>query len=141
MKRQHAGYTLVEVMVAVGIVAIISAVAMPAYSGYVKRGRLTEAFTGLGAGQTAAEQFWANNRTYSGFDSAASFPKAGSNFTFALSEASASGYTLTATGKDMLNGFVYTIDQNGNRKTSGVPQGWTGNENCWVGREDGKCAD
>lgn len=140
MKRQ-TGYTLIEVMVAVAIVAIIAGVAMPAYSGYIKRGRLTEAFTGLGAGQTSAEQFWANNRTYAGFDSAASFPKAGNNFTFTLSDAAASGYTLTATGKDMMSGFAYSIDQNGNRKTVSVPVGWTGNSNCWVDRESGKCAN
>ncbi|WP_342116169.1 type IV pilin protein [Pseudoduganella sp. OTU4001] len=141
MKRQHAGYTLVEVMAAVSIVAIITAVAMPSYTGYVKRGRLTEAFTGLGAGQTAAEQFWANNRTYSGFSSSASFPKNGNYFEFTLSDAGTSGYTLTATGKDMLTGFAYTIDQNGNRKTTSVPAGWTSSGTCWVDRENGKCAN
>lgn len=141
MKRQQAGYTLVEVMTAVAIVAIITAVAVPAYSGYVQRGRLTEAFTGLGAGQTAAEQFWANNRTYSGFAGAASFPQNGSYFEFTLSDADASGYTLKATGKSSLTGFSYTIDQNGNRKTTSVPSGWTGSETCWVAREDGKCAN
>lgn len=141
MKRQQTGYTLIEVMAAVAIVAIITAVAVPSYSGYVKRSRLTEAFTGLGAGQTAAEQFWANNRTYDGFDGAASFPKAGSHFTYALSDASASGYTLSATGSGMLAGFVYTIDQNGNRKTTSVPSGWTGSDVCWVDRENGKCAN
>lgn len=141
MKRQQAGYTLVEVMAAVAIIGIITAFAVPAYSGYVKRGRLTEAFTGLGAGQTSAEQFWANNRTYAGFESAGSFPKNGPNFDYALSDAGPSGYTLTATGKGMVQGFVYTIDQNGNRKTTAVPTGWTSNSQCWVDRESGKCTN
>ena len=57
MKRQQAGYTLVEIMPAVAIIAIITAVGMPAYSGYVKRGRLTEAFTGLGAVKEATSVY------------------------------------------------------------------------------------
>ncbi|MYN04901.1 prepilin-type N-terminal cleavage/methylation domain-containing protein [Pseudoduganella sp. DS3] len=141
MKRQQAGYTLMEVMVAVTIVGIITAVGLPIYSGYVKRGRLTEAFTGLGAGQTSAEQYWANNRTYAGFEGAASFPKNGKNFDFALSNASPSGYTLSATGKGMVQGFTYTIDQNGNRKTTAVPAGYTTNDSCWVDREGGRCTN
>lgn len=141
MKKLQTGYTLIEVMVAVAIVAIVSAVAVPAYTSYVKRGRLTEAFTGLGAGHSAAEQFWANNRTYAGFDAASSFPKAGPNFTFALSNATASAYTLTATGKDTMAGFVYTIDQSGNRTTVSTGDGMGTSTTCWVDKSGGKCTN
>lgn len=141
IKRQQSGYTLVEVMVAVAIVAIISSVAVPAYTGYVKRGRLTEAFTGLGAGQTAAEQFWANYRNYDGFKDSKSFPKNGQNFEFSLSDAGPTGYTLIAKGKGMVEGFTYTIDQDGTRKTTAVPTGFTTSDSCWIDREGGKCSN
>lgn len=140
-KRQQSGYTLMEIMVTVGIIGIITAVAVPAYSGYVKRGRLTEAFTGLGAGQTAAEQFWANNRSYENFKDSKSFPQNGKNFDFSLTDATASTYTLKATGKGMVEGFTYTIDQNGARKTTAAPAGFTTSNDCWVDREGGKCTN
>jgi type IV pilus assembly protein PilE len=141
MKRAQQGFTLVEVMVTVAIVAILSAVAIPAYTSYVTRGRLTEAFTGLGGAQAAAEQFWANNRTYLGFNGSPSFPAGTSNFTYAISNASASSYTITATGVGKMSGFVYTIDQSGNRTTTGSPTGWGTSTSCWVDKKGGQCSN
>lgn len=141
MKRAQQGFTLVEIMVVVAIVAILSAVAVPAYTDYVTRGRLTEVFTGLGSAQTSAEQFWANNRTYVGFDAAQTFPKNTSNFTYALSNQSASSYTVTATGQGKMSGFVYTVDQSGNRATTGAPSGWGTNSSCWVDKKSGQCSN
>jgi type IV pilus assembly protein PilE len=140
MKRAQQGFTLVELMITVAIVGILSAVALPAYSDYVTRSRLTEAFTALGAAQPAAEQFWPNGRTYVNFDTAASFPTATDNFTYALSNATASTYTVTATGKGKMNGFVYTVNQSGSRATTASPTGWGTNANCWVDHKGGACS-
>ncbi len=38
--RQHAGFTLIEVMLALAILAIIAALAIPAYQGYILEGRI-----------------------------------------------------------------------------------------------------
>lgn len=141
MKRVKNGFTLIEVLVTVVIVGILMAVAMPAYNDYVIRGRLTEAFSALGTAQPAAEQFWSNNRTYVGFDTAVNFPAATANFTYALSGASASAYTVTATGIGKVAGFVYTIDQNGNRATTGSPAGWGTSTSCWVDHKGGSCSN
>lgn len=138
MKRQQKGFSLIEVMVAVAIVAIVAAVALPAYTQYVTRGRLTEAFTGLGSGQSSAEQFWANNRTYVDFDKATSFPQNGPNFDYKLSDATVSTYTITATGKGNMAGFTYSIDQSGTRKTVAT-KGLGTSETCWVDKSGGKC--
>lgn len=141
MQAVSAGYTLMEVMITVAIVGILSAVAVPAYTDYVTRGRLAEAFTALGGAQASAEQFWANNRTYVGFDASSSFPAATTNFTYALSGASTSAYTITATGQSKAAGFVYTINQAGTKATTGSPTGWGTSTSCWVDRKGGACSN
>jgi type IV pilus assembly protein PilE len=141
MKRMQRGFTLIELMVTVAIVGILMAVAVPAYSDYVVRGRLSEAFTALGGAQPAAEQYWANNRKYDGFDSSVSFPAATAHFSYALSNASASTYTLTATGIGKMAGFVYTINQSGVHATTATPAGWGTSEQCWVDHKGGACSN
>jgi len=138
MKRAQQGFTLVELMVTVAIIAILSAVAIPAYNDYVTRGRLTEAFTNLGGAQAAAEQYWSNNRSYADFDT---YTKSSANFTYSLSNATASAYTLTATGTGKMAGFVYTVDQSGNRATTGSPAGWGTSDKCWVDKKGGQCSN
>lgn len=141
MTKRQAGFTLIEIMIAVVVIGILTAIALPSYNGYMMRARLSEAFTGLSGAQPKLEQHWANERTYAGFDTAAGqMPPASQNFTFALTASSASAYTLTATGRNGAAGFTFTLDQNGNRATTAVPSGWTSNAGCWVDRKEGKCA-
>ncbi len=140
MKRIQRGFTLIEIMISVAIVGVLLAAAVPAYTDYVIRGRLTEAFTALAGSQPAAEQYWSNFRKYDGFDAGGSFPINTSNFIYALSNAGASSYTITATGIGKMNGFVYSIDQNGTRATVGSPTGWGTNANCWVDHKGGSCS-
>ena len=145
MKRIAQGFTLVEVLVTVAIIGIVTAVALPSYSAHVMRGRVSEAFGALGGVQINAEQFWSNSRTYIGFDGAAAaggrMPGNTTNFTYALSNATVSTYTVTATGIGPATGFVYTINQSGAKATTGVPAtgGWTANGACWVDRKGGAC--
>jgi type IV pilus assembly protein PilE len=140
MKRQ-SGFTLLELMVVLVVIAILSAIALPSYSDYVIRSRLTEAYSALGAAQSSAEQWWSNNRTYVGFDGAPGFPAGTTNFTYNLSNQTASAYTITATfvPTSPVKGFEFTIDQNGNKATTKVPVGWTTSANCWIYKKGGVC--
>ena len=143
MRRLHRpqathGFTLIELMIAVAIVAILAAVAVPQYSQYVTRGRIPDATSALGVKQVQIEQFFLDNRTYAGAPGCASDTTTSKYFTFACTSATATGFTLTATGKSSMTGFTYTVNQAG-AKTTTAPTGWTGSATCWVTKKDGTC--
>ena len=136
------GFTLIEVMITVAIVAILAAVALPSYSRYVLRARVTDGVAGLSDMRLKLEQYFQDNRTYVGACAAgtvAPLPAATVNFSYACSGLSANTYTVTATGINVMNGFVYTLNQANARATTGVPSGWTANAGCWVTKQDGSC--
>ncbi len=134
------GFTLIELMIAVAIVAILAAVAVPQYSQYVTRGRVPDATSALATKQVLIEQFFLDNRTYAGAPACNSDATTSKYFTFACGSANATGFTLTATGKGAMLGFNYTVNQAGAKSTT-VPSdsGWTGSSSCWVTKKDGTC--
>ena len=44
MHKRQAGFTLIEIMIAVVVIGILTAIALPSYNGYMMRARLSEAF-------------------------------------------------------------------------------------------------
>ena len=55
MKKEQAGFTLIELMIVVAIVGILAAVALPAYQDYTKRARYTEVINMSNGIKTAVE--------------------------------------------------------------------------------------
>ena len=60
MKTQK-GFTLIELMIVVAIIGILAAVAIPAYSDYLKRAQVTEALNLMGGLKGPAEEFAGSN--------------------------------------------------------------------------------
>lgn len=146
--RRPSGFTLIELMVVVAIIAILSAIAYPAYTDYITRARIADGISGLATMRVKMEQYFQDNRTYAGVSptpaactstSIAPLPGNTAYFTYGCSNLTASTYTVTATGQGTMAGFVYTLDEQNVRATTGVPSGWTSNAACWVLKRDGSC--
>jgi len=60
----NQGFTLIELMIAVAIIAILGAVAIPAYNGYIQTARLEECANEVAAISLAQRQFFLENNTY-----------------------------------------------------------------------------
>jgi type IV pilus assembly protein PilE len=145
--QRPRGFTLIEVMIVVAIVAVLAAIALPNYVDYVRRGKIIEATQRLSEARTKLEQWFLDNRTYVG--GCAEPPQklgdlgGNSPFSLACDTPTPATYTVTATGvpaKGMDALFVYTVDQNNLKTSTGPPGlGWLGNPACWATRKDGTC--
>ena len=145
--RPSRGFTLIELMITIAIIAILAAIALPSYSDYVRRGRLTETLSVLSNQRVKMEQYFQDNRTYAGAcqaNTVALPPVDTVNFTYTCVPSAVgvipSTYLVTSTGIGTMLGFQYTIDQSNVRTTVGVPTGWAGaGSACWVTKKDGSC--
>ena len=119
MKRQ-TGFTLIELMVTIVIVAILAAIAIPMFGEQLAKSRRSEAMGVLSDLQLRQERWRENHSTNGTLDqvtgtTAANFNAAQSNYTFTATEASGSDVLLTATPKgaqtgDRCGNFMLRID-------------------------------
>jgi type IV pilus assembly protein PilE len=139
--RGQKGFTLIELMIVVAIIGILAAIALPSYTAYVQRSRITEAVSGLAGMNASMERYFQDNRTYVGAciaGTVAPKPTDSATFAFACPTLSDAAFSVTATGAGSMAGFSYSIDQNNVRATTGTAWGVTSNS-CWVLRADGSC--
>ncbi|MCV2368905.1 type IV pilin protein [Roseateles oligotrophus] len=130
--KSQAGFTLIELMVAAVVLAILLAVALPAYTSYINKSRAKSASADLAALALNMENrfqlqlsypvYAANTAATNAIFSAWS-PTQSSYFNYTM-VSTASSYTLTATGKGNSAGCTLSLN-NLNARTASSACGFT----------------
>ena len=118
-KYSHAGFTLLELMIVVTVVAILASIAYPSYMAHIQSARREEGKKALLEAAQKMESFYALNQTYVGSADAnghstifsTNIPSDGSiNYVLSVS-ATKTSYTITATRS---NSSIQKTDPCGN---------------------------
>lgn len=111
--KKTSGFTLIEVMVTVVILALLAVIAIPAYNGYIATSRNTEGWNNLAAIKLVQEEYFLENNRYfpdpdgtvqttdNSLDAYWTASEGNDrNFDYAVTTSNGgTGYTATATGR------------------------------------------
>ncbi|KTD02209.1 type IV pilin protein [Fluoribacter gormanii] len=132
--KKKEGFSLIELVIALAIIAILVLISMPSYFNYVMRSRRTEGINALNSIQLEEEKYRGQNTTYGTLADVWGGVTSTENGYYSLSATNntATGYTLTATAQgsqanDTQNGVscsTLTLTVNG-LNTTRTPQA------CW----------
>lgn len=147
-RRGPPGFTLIELMIALAVVAILVAVAYPSYQSAVQKGRRADGMAALTTLMQAQERWRANHTAYQGTLSelpgaSARSPDGHYDLAITADSATATGYVATATAREgspqrgdakcrvmrvtLANGVIAYASQNSaGTDNSGSP------DPCWV---------
>ena len=126
-KQKNSGFTLIELMITIVIIAILAAIALPSYQNYIKRTNIKAAQTDLVSLSLVFENYYQRNlsypnQDYSNTSELSVFPQWSASktdiFEFSSKKVdSGKGYELIATAKDSSNlvGCVLKITNTNSR--------------------------
>jgi type IV pilus assembly protein PilA len=74
MKTMQKGFTLIELMIVVAIIAILAAIAVPAYQNYIIRSKVSEAVSAIDMARTAVSETFQTTGTVPSTNASAGLP-------------------------------------------------------------------
>jgi type IV pilus assembly protein PilA len=112
MKSMQKGFTLIELMIVVAIIAILAAIAIPAYQDYLIRSQVSEGASLADAAETAVAEFYSNTGRLPGNNGSAGLAANTSIKGKYVSQVDVTGGIVKATFSDA-GGFVANTAING----------------------------
>ena len=114
MKKMQKGFTLIELMIVVAIIAILAAIALPAYQNYVAKSQATAGLADIRGGVTAFEEgIQSGTRTEDvsaeAIGLAEDTPRCAITTTGEWGDADGQTITCTLIGNPNVNGSVITL--------------------------------
>lgn len=132
----HAGFTLIELIIAIAILSIIVSVAVPAYSDYIQRSKIAEALATLGNLTTQMEKNYLDFKTYTNNGNCAVSEPNSESYTYNCTS-SGQNYTWTATSKD--GNYKFSVNNNFDKATLAFGGASMSSVDCWMISKDGTC--
>ena len=128
-------FSLIELLVAVAIMAILTAIAMPSYASYISRSRIGDALGPLAQYRLQMEQASQDNGNYGLTACAVTPPIDTLYFRFGCTPgAGAQTFVATATGHGAMAGYGFSVNQTGAQTTSAFPGRSALPATCWLSR-------
>lgn len=105
------GFTLIELMIVVAVIAVLAAIALPMYAEHVRKGKRAEAMQALGDIELREASYRADNPTYGTLDqltgsaaNSTAYNNGLKNYSVGIAGNNATQYSVTATRKgDLTN--------------------------------------
>lgn len=120
---KQRGFTLIEIMVVVAVLAILASIVIPSYTEQVRKGRRADAIAAINETAQALERFYTLNNTYVGYrmrDVERQSPRSGGVIYYDIQLVSAANtYTITATPRVSDRCGALAIDNQGRRTAEG----------------------
>jgi type IV pilus assembly protein PilE len=148
--RQARGFTLIELLITVVVLGILAAIALPSYTSYITRSKLTEAHAQLSDLRVKLEQRFQDARSYANCGTIVAAATGTKYFDYTCPAVAdpVNTFTIQAAGKagTELEGIAFTITESNARATTvtggskmaqkGFSVGTTG---CWVTKKPNQC--
>ena len=138
--RKINGFTLIELLIAIAIIGLIAAIALPSYNASIQKTRRADALTALTRGAMMEERYYTSNNKFSGSMSDLGGGTSDKGYyTISASIATCSNrcFTLSATpvaGKSQVNDetcWTITIDHTGKQSSKNKAGTTNSSKTCW----------